>query len=186
MAELIRQLLDLLRDIWPFRVVSQWQNGLYHVNGRYWWTVGPGLWLVVPYLCEVHKVPVVPALFTTPLQTITLKDGRTLTYSASITARVEDANLAFNTIDRWQETVVELAARKVSEEFADAEPGRFDAARGRRDKLLEAVRVALDADTKRFGVRIDDLGLNNFVLGVRTVRLLLDQAVLTQGNHLQV
>jgi regulator of protease activity HflC (stomatin/prohibitin superfamily) len=185
-AELLRQILDLIRDLSPVRVVQQWQMGLYHVGGRYWRTVGPGVQLVIPYLCEVHKVSVVPAAATTPLQTVTLRDGRTLTFSVTITYAVSDANRAFNHVERYQETVIELASGVVAEVLADADPERFDPARGNRSRLLEEVREELDAECQRFGLAVHRLRLTNFALGVRTIRLLLDRAVLSEGNHLGV
>lgn len=184
MAELLRQLLDLLKETNPFRVVQQWQVGLVTIAGRYWWTTGPGLKVVVPFLCDVHKVSVVPAAATTPLQTVTLRDGRTLTFSVTITYAVADANLAFNHVERYQETVIELASGVVAEVLADADPERFDPARGKRGRLLEEVREELDAECRRFGLEVRRLRLTNFALGVRTVRLLLDRAVLSEGNHL--
>ena len=139
---------------------------------------------VVPGLCEVKLVPVVPEIETTSLQTITLRDGRSLTYSASITVVVVDAYLAYNTVGHWSETVIEMAARLISAGLADAEPDRFDPTRGKRDRLIEELRKELDDAVKVYGLSIPAIGLNNFALGVKTVRLLLDKAVMSEGNHL--
>ncbi len=184
MFELVRLIIDTAGQLLPFRVCWAWQKGLYYFCGRYQFTCGPGLKLVFPGLCDVKTVSVVPEIYTTPLQTITLRDGRSLTYSASLTVIVVDANLAYNTLGHFQETVVELAARLVSVGLADADVERFDPARGKRDRLVEELRGELDRAVKVYGLSVTALGLNNFALGVRTIRLLLDHAVLGQKDHL--
>lgn len=183
MLELIRLLIDTAGQLLPFRIVPQWARGVYLFCGRHQFVCGPGLKLVFPGLCDVRIVPVVPEIETTSLQSITLRDGRSLTYSVSITVVVTDANLAYNTVGHWSETVVELAARKASEILADAEPERFDPARGKRARLIEEIRTELNDAVKVYGLSVPALGLNNFALGVRTIRLLLDKAVMSEGNH---
>lgn len=178
MLEVIRLIIDTIGAVVPFRLVFQWQKGLYYFCGRYQFTTGPGLKIICPGLCDVKLVSIVPEIHTTPLQTITLRDGRNLTYSASLTVVVVDANLAWNTLGHFEETVVELAARLVSVGLADAEAKRFDPTRGMRDRLVEELRAEIDAAVKVYGVSVTALGLNNFALGVRTIRLLLDRAVI--------
>lgn len=178
MLELIRFLLDSAGSLIPFRLVWEWERGLRFFVGKYQRTVGPGIHFVIPGLMEVKKLSVVPEIHTTPLQTITLRDNRTLTYSASFTAEVVDPYLAYNKVGHYEETVVELAGRVISQELADADPTRFDPARGKRDNLIEEIRRELDEASRKYGVSVTALGLNNFVLGVRTIRLLMDRAVI--------
>lgn len=182
MTEVLRLLLDLLQPLWPLRIVWEWQRGLYFVGGRCVGVVGPGLKVVVPYLCDVRPVSVVPEIHQTPLQTVTLRDGSALTYSASLTVVVNDPRAAYTRIGHYAETVVELAARVLSEGLADADPKRFDPARGKRDKLLDELREEINQACGAYGLAITALGLNNFARGVRTVRLLLDRAVLGHGE----
>jgi hypothetical protein len=130
MPELIRALAELLQSLWPLRSVWQWQRGVYYVCGRYWRTVGPGVWPVIPWFVDVRPVNVAPAIHHTALQTVTLRDGRTLVFSATITSEVEDAAAAYNRVDRWGEAVVELVAGLLSERLADADPARFDPSPG--------------------------------------------------------
>lgn len=183
MFELVRLILDTAGQLMPFRIVPQWARGVYSWCGRFQYVANPGLKLVVPYFCDVKIVPVVPDVSTTPLQSVTLRDGRHLTFSASITFRVVDPNLAYNTLGHWTETVVELAAGIVSDGLSDADPDRFDPARGKRDRLIEELRKDVDDAVNPYGLTIMAIRLNNFALGVRTVRLLVDKAVLGEGNH---
>jgi regulator of protease activity HflC (stomatin/prohibitin superfamily) len=178
MPELIRALAELLQSLWPLRSVWQWQRGVYYVCGRYWRTVGPGVWPVIPWFVDVRPVNVAPAIHHTALQTVTLRDGRTLVFSATITSEVEDAAAAYNRVDRWGEAVVELVAGLLSERLADADPARFDPSPGGRGALVEELRAEADAATAAFGVRVRALRFGNFAVGVRAYRLMGDVATL--------
>lgn len=181
MVDVLKLLADLLQPLWPFRLVWTWQVGLYYIAGRYQGTVGPGIKLIIPYLCDVKCVCVVPEIYTTPLQTVSLRDGSTLTYSASLTVVVRDAAAAFNKVGHYSETVVEMAAAMLSEGLADADPDRFDPARGKRDRLIAELRETINDAAREYGLEVTALRINNFVRGARTLRLLLDRAVM--GGH---
>lgn len=178
MPDLIRALVDLLQMLWPFRLVWQWQRGVYYVCGRSWRTVGPGVWPSVPWFMDVRAVNVCPGIYQTPLQTVTLRDGRLLSFSATATAEVEDPVAVWNKVERWTETTVELVSGLLSDRLADADPARFDPAPGVRAELVEELRAAADAETARFGVRVRAIRFANFALGVRTYRLLNEQATI--------
>lgn len=183
MTDLIRLLIEVVTAVCPVRVCWQWQRSLYFICGRYQWTGRPGIKLVIPGLCDVKCVSVVPEIMTTQMQSVTLRDNRVLTFSASITVVVVDAAKAYNSLGHYTETVVELASRLLADRLADADPERFDPARGKRGRLMEELRGEVDTACREYGLSITGLGFNNFLLGVRTVRLLLDQAVMTAGNH---
>lgn len=180
MGDLILKLIDLGAHLIPFRIVRHWERGVYLVCGRYWRTVGPGLKLVVPFLCEVCRVPVVPEVYLTPLLSVTLRDGRALTFSASVTVVVTDAAKAFLELGHYAETVQEIAAAVLAEGLADADPRRFDPAHGKRDRLLADLRADVNAEIARYGLEVTAVRMNSFVLNPRTLRLLLDRAVLPQ------
>jgi len=181
MAEFLKMLIDLIQNIWPFRMVYQWQLGLYYIFGRYQWTTKPGLKFIIPYICDVKCVSIVPEIETTPLQTITLRDNRTLTYSASLTIKVVDPAKAYNNVGHWSETVIELAAGVISAELSDADTTRFDPTRGKRDNLLKEIAKEINAVSHDYGVDIVAIRLNNFTY-VKTIRLLMDSATL-KTNH---
>lgn len=183
MAELLRLILDTLAHLSPLQLVEPWQRAVWLVAGRHWRTVGPGIYPLIPYLMEVRPIDVVPAIYTTPLQTVTLRDKRTLTYSATFTVRVEDPAAAVCRVDYWPETTLELVSGLLAERLADVDPDRFDPARGKRDRLLEELRAEADAATALFGVRVQAIRFTNFALGIRALRLLTEPATLPHSSH---
>jgi regulator of protease activity HflC (stomatin/prohibitin superfamily) len=177
-AELLQLLLHVFGYLWPFRVVRQWEGGVWYVWGRYWRTVGPGVWPVIPYFSDILAVSRAPAIYGTPLQTVTLRDKRQLTFSATITVQVEDAAKALNEVEAWHETVVELAAGRLAERLAEADPDRFEPDRKKRQRLLEELRAELDGEAQKWGLRVLGVRFNNFALGLRTYRLLSEPATI--------
>ena len=181
MTDLLRILIDIWRYLWPFRTVEQWQQGVYYAWGRYWRTVRPGIWPVVPYFIQLRPVTIAPTISSTPLQTITLKDGRTLTFSASVTVRVENAANALNLVDLYDETTIELVSGMLAEHLARVEPSRLDPERINRGALLEELKTEADQETSKFGVRIDAIRFPSFAF-VRTLRLLSERATLNNDH----
>lgn len=183
MLEIMKFVLELLQQLSPVRMVWTWQIGLLFCCGRYQKSLAPGPKLIIPGLFDIKNISIVPEIYTTPLQTITLRDNRVLTYSASITVVVRDAAKAYCQLGHYTETIVELAARTLSVGLADADPTRFDPAYDKRDRLIDEQRKTINEFCLQYGLEVTALGLNNFVLGVRTLRLLLDKAVLSELPH---
>lgn len=179
MSELVRLVLDVAKFLWPLRPVEQWEIGVYYILGRAYWEVGPGRWPVIPYFMDVRAVSVVPALVSTPLQTITLRDGTSLTFGATATVRVERAADAINLVNDYNETTVELVASVLAERLAKVDANRLDPER--RGRLMADLLQWLDAETGQFGVRVLALRFTNFALNVRTYRLLMDTSQLPEA-----
>jgi regulator of protease activity HflC (stomatin/prohibitin superfamily) len=171
-GDLLRLVMDLLTAASPFRLVHTWEVGLLYLCGRYQATTRPGLKLILPYFMDVKCVSVVPRNEKTPLNTVTLRDNRTLTYQAALFFQVDDAALAYNGVENWSETVVEIADGLLSELLAETDPERFEPERKKRENLRRKLCDEINAECLRFGVRLLDLWFTQFAIGVRTIRLL--------------
>jgi regulator of protease activity HflC (stomatin/prohibitin superfamily) len=150
------------------------------VLGKCRGTVGPGAKLVIPGICEVIRVPVVPEVYATSLQSVTLHDGTILTFSASVTVVVRDPRRAYLELGHHTETVQEIAAAVLAQAMADSDPAEVTATREARSDFLRRLRQEINDVTVPYGLEVTALRVNNYVLGVRTLRLLLDRAVLPQ------
>lgn len=174
MADLLRILLDVISFIWPLRIVWQWEMGAYYIIGRYWRDVKPGLYPVVPWFMDVRTEGFVSQTFVTPLQTITTKDGGTLTFSASMKLRVVSLGKAYNNVLQWSETAMEDASSALSEKLMDVEVNRLESAG--RGRLLASCKQMLSQELEEYGLAIDEIRFNNFVRNMKVYRLFNDQA----------
>lgn len=165
----VDRLIDSIKYLWPFRIVMQWERCNYYVCGKFWKTMGPGLKLVFPFFTELRYESVVPTIFQTPLQTITLRDGGTLTFSATMTVAVVDLDKAFNSVERWAETSSELASGLLAEKLADTDSNLFEPEK--RGRLIGACKQSLGSGLAEYGVKLQALRFNNFVKNMRVYRL---------------
>jgi regulator of protease activity HflC (stomatin/prohibitin superfamily) len=177
MSEFLRIVLDALHSASPFRMVNQWEAGLYFVLGRHWRTLGPGLKIFLPYICDVVTLSLASRVERTPIQFVNLRDGRTLSYRASFLMRVIDPAKAYLTLEDWRETIVEIASGVLNETIAEVEPARFDPARGKRDRLREELAEAINEQTKNHGVEVVAMTFSEFGF-VRVIHLVQDGTLL--------
>ena len=173
-ADLLRVLIDIFAFIWPFRLVWQWEMGAYYIFGRYWRDVRPGIYPVIPWFIEVKTEGVVSQTFVTPLQTITTKDGGTLTFSASLKLRVVSLGKAYNNVLQWGETAMEDASAALAEKLSEVEMSRLQPEQ--RKRLLAACLRLLDSELSDYGLAIERFRFNNFVRNMKVYRLFNDQA----------
>lgn len=182
MGDFLRILLDSISYLWPFRIVAQYERGVYTVCGRRVAIPrrlgGPDAkcgvpWPIIPFFTDVKTVTVVRSTLTTPLQTITCQDGGTLTFSASAQVEVEDANLAFNAVHDWEETTAEDVAAVLAEKLAAVPVAKLEP--DARARLIGDCRRALTAQVRDYGITILSLRFNNFVRNIRVFRIFNDQ-----------
>lgn len=174
----LEAVFEKLRELWPLFIVRQWERGAYYVVGRYWKMVGPGLYVVPPFFCELRTIATVPAIVGTPRLDVTLSDGTLASFAATATCRVVDVALALNTIDDYRETTQELLAGELADRMAKVAPERLKPeVRGR---LLSDLQKALNAQTAKFGVEVSRVRFTTYVTGVRTYRLLSDTGTIAQ------
>ena len=140
MAELLRLFLDLLATLFPLRLVSQSQRGVPFFFGRSpHRTLPPGIYPVVPWFTDVVPVSVVPHVYQTPVQTVGAR-----TFSASLVVRVTDAWAAYNTLEVWPESAVELAGAVLSDAVRECDTPNLGAVTARINDELAPHGIAVD------------------------------------------
>lgn len=172
MADFGRLLLDVIKFIWPFRIITEWERGGIYIFGHYWRSVGPGLYPLIPWFTNILDLSVVPSIIKTPRLDIMLQDGSTLSFAAAATVKVMDFNLAINTVDKYAETTHELVSAVLAERLAAVDITRL--APDRRGRLLSDLLRWLNDESLVFGVQIQKVRFTTFIRNVRTYRLMQD------------
>lgn len=175
MTDFLRLVVDTIGYLWPFRLVHQWERGCYYVCGRYWRSVGPGLYPILPFFTDVKELSVVYQEIDLPLQSIAVQSGGVLTFSANIGITIADAGLAFNAIDDYRNTVRKSCAGHLAEELAAVDPKRLDVAG--RGRLLAALRKTLNGELGNYGIVVERIRFTDLVPNARVYRLFNDQTV---------
>lgn len=173
MGDLVRLVIEIVQLLWPFRLVHQWERAGFYVFGRWWREVGPGVFPVVPWFMDVRTVSVAGARVGTGRQDLTLLDGSTLSFSATVWAQVTNAYLAINSVDEYQSTTQETLASVLADVLAELDPDRLRPRR--RGALFKELSQAVATECAKFGVETSSLMFPSFVLGAKVHRLLIDQ-----------
>lgn len=175
MGDFLRLVLDFIKELWPLRIVHQWERGGYYVFGRFKRELEPGIYPVVPWFTTVKEIEVVPAMIETGRQDITLQDGIPVSFSASAWVRVIDYNLAVNTVYDHEHTVKELLRAVLADKIASVDASRLRPEG--RARLLSDLTRWVDQEAHEYGLEVTKVRFTSFVSGVRTIRLLQDAAV---------
>lgn len=174
MGDLVRLVIDTIQFAWPFRRVQQWERALYMVCGRWIWEIGPGVYPIFWFFCEVHTVSVAEAICGTNRLDITLSDGRTLSFQATCTARVADVRKAVCSVDDFSSTTQELLASVLADKLADVDADRLQPAK--RARLFSDLKRWVAEEAIAYGVEVRLVRFTSFVIAPRTHRLLIDQS----------
>lgn len=174
MGDFLRLVLDVVKELWPLRIVKQWERAGYYVCGRYWKEIGPGVYPVVPWFMSVNEISVVPTMIETGRQDITLQNGRPVSFSASAWVRVVDFNLAVNTVFDHEHTVKELLRAVLADKIAGVDAARLEPEK--RGRLLSDLTRWVDDEAHEYGLEVTKVRFTTFVTNVRTYRLLQDAA----------
>lgn len=172
MSDFLRLVLDSIEYLWPLRRVRLYQRGLYTICGKWQWLVGPGVWPILPWFCEVDAESVVKGVVQTPRLDITLSDGALLSCMASGVVQVSDLRLAVNNVDAYMESAQELFAAIVADKLAEVDASRVSYEK--RGRLLSDLKKWVNAEAGEFGIEFTRLRFTTFVLNPRTYRLLGD------------
>lgn len=179
MGDLLQRFVDFIREFWPLRTVMQWEMANIYRLGRYWKTVGPGIYLVVPFFWELRSDSVIRSTYVTTLQTIDTKDGGTLTFSAAVQLEIADLEAAQLKVHAYDETALEDTSALLADTLMRTSAKSLDPEN--RSDLLRKCRERLQQELGEYGLTIRTLRFNNFVRNMRVYRLFNDQ-IYTSSN----
>ncbi len=104
----------LLNSVTFFVTIMPWQKGLMIWMGKKISPIGPGLYFKVPYLHSVYiqedRIRVCPI----PIQTVTTKDGKTLSIDSAISYRIDHIGKLYSTMFHPESNIVNICMREMA------------------------------------------------------------------------
>lgn len=166
-AGLIKELIEF---VWPIHRVEPWERGLIIFFGRWIVEVGPGIYPLVWWLMQMHQVNMQPE--TVPLgtvETVTNRDGRTITYGANIDLQCIHARLAYLGANGHEEKAKRDAWGVVANTLADLRGDRLDpdGQKSLRRTCLREINAMIGV----YGMRANELAFITYVGNMRNMRL---------------
>lgn len=125
----LRQLFDAIRGllVW-WVVVAPWEQAIRVRLGKHVELLGPGVHLRIPGADRYYLQSVRTRISSLPPQTLTTKDGRSLTISVSLRYAISDLLVLYNTLHHAEGTLANIVLGAVGEfvmehNLVDCQPG---------------------------------------------------------------
>lgn len=148
--------MSLLLLIASVRIVRQYQMGVVERLGVYRRTVTPGLVLIMPFIQVMRLIDMRERPLSLPSFTVIAADGRELSIAVLVYYRVFDVRRVLYEVHELMLSLAGLTEVKFAGMVAQM---HSDEALMTRDRLCDALREPLDADTVGWGVHITRLGI---------------------------
>lgn len=150
-----------------FAVVDAFERGVVLRWGRFHREVGPGPVLCIPFGVDHVLVDnVVTRTVDLKPQSLTTKDGKTLTVRAVVTASIRDVRKALLEVENMDHALIDSCTAAVAD-FVEGKTWDELRSGGRTDELTKACRPNC---LRRYGVEIERVQLGDFAL-CRVIRL---------------
>jgi len=169
--KLIDLLLQFGKFLFPVRWVQPWEGGVRITSFLHWqWVsaVGPGLHFKIPLIQLIEVTDVATTTDNLPPQTLTTKDGRSVTAAGIVKYNVKDVRPLFtavvNRMDVLRDVSLGAIARVVRERT-------WDEAQNSVGAMEKEVRDAIASEVNKFGFKVERFTFSDFGV-VRTIRLL--------------
>lgn len=164
------QIKDLLEYVFNFIkiwiIVQPWQQGIRVRKGKNIKKLSSGIYFRIPYLDSVYIQETRLRMVQMTMQTITSKDGNSITINSALGYSIRDIQKLYETLFHPEGTIVSLALSAVADyvyknNYKDINPL----------ELEKEVLKSLNADD--FGLEFKHFKITNFA-SVRTYRLIQD------------
>lgn len=161
-------LWNFLKELQPLRIVHSFEQGVYFRNGQISrWVVGapdlalpPGVYAVIPFFDDIEKVNTQEDTIDLPIQTLTTKDGKTVTLSWNVEFQVVNVVQHFMAVRDFDENMPRRAARHIASRVRNK---TLDELINDQKELEDSLKGTLNTKAKTWGVKILDAGLTDIV-----------------------
>jgi regulator of protease activity HflC (stomatin/prohibitin superfamily) len=149
-------------------IVLPWERGLRIRAGKHITLLTEGVYFKIPILDQVFIRTIRIRFMGLPMQTLTTRDGKTLTINASVGYSIQDVQKLYNTIYHPESTIANLALGAISKYVSSNILDNCS----QDDIEREAVALLQQTD---YGLHELSFKITGYAI-VRTHRLLMDHA----------
>lgn len=167
---MMHSLIGIVQAFWRlfvwWVVVQPWELGLLVRLGKHRHRLTPGIWFRIPYVDLIYKQSVRLRYTTMTPQTVTTRDGHTITMSGQLGYAIVDIDRLYDTLHQAENALRAMVQGAVAEyvhthELWECSP----------NKVEDGAAAALDLTP--FGLEFRTFQLTTFCR-VRTYRLIMD------------
>jgi regulator of protease activity HflC (stomatin/prohibitin superfamily) len=177
-TELINAIRKLIAELQLWIIIAPWEQGLRVRFGKRLKFLGAGIHLKLPLVDTIYVQSVRMRISGLPRQTVTTKDGQTVTVTGSVGYAISNIQQLYNTLHHPEDTIQNLAKALISE-FISSHKAKECTADGIESGLAERLRETLSC----YGIEDTRIFMSDLAV-VRTYRLIGDYTWGTFGSAL--
>lgn len=161
---------------WWFTVMP-WEQAIRVRKGKNSKLLGPGLYMKIPFIDSVYIQTTRMRMIDTPMQTVSTKDGHSLTIKSAVGYKIADIEKLYNTLYHPETTLVNMVIGTIgecvrSQDVLEISPSYIE-------KCVNSIIEASDYGLKDLSVKVTTFAI------VKTYRLIQDGSNFYEGLSMQ-
>lgn len=182
-AYLLPLLAIALLLVSAIRILREYERAVVFTLGRFTGIKGPGLFLLIPGVQTMVKVDLRVQVLDVPSQDVISRDNVSVKVSAVIFLRVIDPEKAIIQVGDFQMATSQLAQTTLRSVLGQHE---LDQMLAERDRLNDAIRMILDAQTDAWGIKVANVEIKRVDLDESMIRAIARQAEAERARRAKV
>ena len=164
--------MQFLEDILPFKVINQWEKGVYLRFGKYLKNVEPGLIFKIPFADKIWHSPVITQTIHLQTQNLNTLDGKDVVLKAIVRYHVDDVKEFLLNVMHASDVLVDTTQGVIRD---TVEGYNWEDLYNISEYLESQVQDIVD----NWGIKIEKITLTDLGL-VKTYRIMSDTSKPTQ------
>jgi regulator of protease activity HflC (stomatin/prohibitin superfamily) len=163
----------IILALYSIKIIQEYERGVVLTLGKYSYTLGPGLKIVIPVIQQVIKVDMRLRAVDIPRQEVITKDNVTIGINAVVYFKVEKAEDVVLKIEDYSYAVSQYALAALRDVIGGAE---LDTLLSERERISSEIKKIVDEETSSWGVDVVSIKIQDIELPAAMKRAMAAQA----------
>ncbi len=165
------------------RILREYERAVVFTLGRFTGIKGPGIFLLVPLAQKMVKVDLRVQVLDVPSQDVISRDNVSVKVNAVMYFRVIDPEKAIIQVEDFEMATSQLAQTTLRSVLGQHD---LDQMLAERDRLNDAIRAILDAQTDAWGIKVAAVEIKRVDLDESMIRAIARQAEAERARRAKV
>lgn len=165
------------------RILREYERAVVFTLGRFTGIKGPGIFLLVPLAQKMVKVDLRVQVLDVPSQDVISRDNVSVKVNAVMYFRVIDPEKAIIQVEDFEMATSQLAQTTLRSVLGQHD---LDQMLAERDRLNDAIREILDAQTDAWGIKVAAVEIKRVDLDESMIRAIARQAEAERARRAKV
>lgn len=163
--KLIDFIITFIKDLLPFFIIRQWEQGVILRWGKFRKVVNPGLIWKIPFADSLYETIIITRTVSVPTQSLTTKDGKQIVVKSVVKFNIDDVKAFTLEVSDSKDAILDTAQAIIKEQVIER---TWDECRDA--KMDGRIAGKLQIAVKKWGISIEKVTLSSIGL-IRSIRL---------------